>query len=529
MDNTIGLRPCLNLLCWLLSVLLVAGTSLSCRRGTGISAVQHPAEAGPVLLEEPITYCWERPLRPYRGQVQILIDSSGSMTGFQQTVPNVVNWLQHGLSQLKTSTMDVQGFRLCQFSQAIASGGGIGNCTSGQNLPSYRPSANTNIHQAIRSAGEYGLSLIVTDGIAATGGRGASDCAAGVDASCVARSLRDALNVQPLGGERSDWGIWLVPLVANYQGTFYSEEPGSPASFRPEEVLQRLRADVGAQAGAEALVQGARSASDGTLIYQYRGPRALVLIVIARWADVGRAAVQAFWEQAGSKGLQRIEQMKEYASDLACMRPIEVYPGFVNAVQWEALKAPESIKDVRGTIDASLDSRSDPARISVSCPQGGSGEGVFTLTGRTSTSNRSSGCVSVSLLPAVAFRLRAVEGSDAKSLDLIVKGSRSEKSDLTQIRMGLNCESAIGQECGKQSVDAQWAAEMDYGKAADGFAATDDAGAAHKYIRELSTVQPSREPHRIHSLSLMLESFYRELGRDKRSIALSRIQFCYKP
>ncbi|HWW75262.1 MAG TPA: hypothetical protein VNZ44_07700, partial [Pyrinomonadaceae bacterium] len=190
-------------------------------------------EQAPAFMERPVKFCWQPPPAPWSGGVQVLLDSSGSMVGFRRAVPQVVNWLQHGVSQLQTSTLNVSNSRLCQFSEGLgAQGGGFGNCTDvARPLPRFEPAGNTNLHAAIASAKDFGLSFILTDGVAATGGGRAGDCASGVDAACVARSLRGVVSTPGSQPERVNWGVWVLPLAANYEGKFFTEEAVAPASF----------------------------------------------------------------------------------------------------------------------------------------------------------------------------------------------------------------------------------------------------------------------------------------------------------
>ena len=106
--------------------------------------------------------------------------------------------------------------------------------------------------------------------------------------SNVAHALRDAMHATIDDGTTADWGLWLMPLIASYDGVFYTEEP-MPGDFQERKVVEQIRADL----GVEVEVTNPRTGAGGDLIYQYRGPRALLLVVIARWADVGRAELQA--------------------------------------------------------------------------------------------------------------------------------------------------------------------------------------------------------------------------------------------
>src|SRR5215813_9242722 len=82
----------------MLLVTLVFGASCSGRHRTADS--QSPsagslAESAPVSINQPVNYCVNRPIEPRRSNVQMLVDSSGSMIGFQKAVPQFVNWAQH--------------------------------------------------------------------------------------------------------------------------------------------------------------------------------------------------------------------------------------------------------------------------------------------------------------------------------------------------------------------------------------------------------------------------------------------------
>jgi hypothetical protein len=511
---------------WLLvflSWILIVG-SCARRPARNSDDGQHfPSPSETVFMEQPVSFCWQRPLQPKRGSVQILIDSSGSMVGFQPSLPPLVNWVQHSISQLQQTTLAVENSRVCQFSQ----GNGIYNCTNFSQAPiAYRAFGDTNLHEAIRSAKDYGLTFIITDGVAATGSRGVGDCAAGVDAACVARALRDVIHAQSPEGEDIDRGLWIVPLLATYDGTFFTEEPIVPSNFQLADTIQQIRADIGVQ--AQAVVQDPRTGYDGRLIFGYRGPRSMLLIVIARWADVGRAAVQALWERTDYLGVQRIEQMKGFSSGLATFSPIEVYPGFVNSVRWTKLQQSDT-SPTRGTMDVYLETdTTTKSYISMTCPKNGSGEGVYGLSGTTTTADQRSGCVPIRLLPAFSFRFRTVNPEDDSELSQFLKGYELQGTSYTDLKLHLACTMTKPRPCGEKPISVQWMAYMSYKKAADGLAAPEGGHSVQQQIIDMSTAHPSREPHRIFAFSKTLEAFYREVEQDQRSIVLGSIDICHK-
>lgn len=505
---------------FLAAVMVAVLTGQSCQRGARAPSgeAEPSAPAGAVFIGQPLTFCWQKPMRTKPATAQVLIDGSGSMNGFQQPMRPLVEWLNHGVSQLRGSTVEVQKFRLCQFRQ----GQGIADCSELNQTPRpLRAAGNTNLHEAIRSARDYDLTYVLTDGVAATGGRGSGDCASGVDAACVARSIRDVMHA---GGGGSEWGVWLVPLLATFDGTHYTEEQISPEDFDPAETIKLIQSDT----NVEPVIQGAQAGADGRLTFRYRGPRSLILLVFARDAFVGRSAVQALWERAEYSGVRRVEQMQGYTPDLAVLPPVEVYPGFLNPVEWSSLHESDDPSQMRGTMDAALERGPGGATISVSCPKDGSGEGAYRLGGSSPAESRTSGCVPLRLLPAVELKLRPADGGDDAQLGGFISEYRWDAGNYRDLNLRLACGSQTGSQCDRDPLRAQWTAYMNYEMAADALADAAQGFPTHRYLISLSTNTPSREPHRIFALSATLESFFREVSRDQRSVTLGNIGVCQR-
>jgi hypothetical protein len=473
-------------------------------------------------MNKPVNFCWEKPPNLRRGDAQILVDSSGSMTGFSQTIPQIVTWVQHGLSQVQQSSMTMENSRLCQFNQRI----GIADCTpSARQLVQFKAFANTNLHDAIRSAKDYGLTFILTDGIAATSGLGAGDCANGVDAACVARSLKEVVQYPTITGEDLDAGIWVMPLLANYNGAFYTEEKIATADFRPEEAIKQIRSDVDTQ----ALIENPRIDANGRLEFDYRGPRALLLIVIARWSDVGRNAVQALWERSEYMSVQRIDGMNGFTSPIATFSPIELYPGFLNQITWRTLQEPQDPSEVKGTMDAVLKADAKNPAIGITCPQKDTGEAVYRLSGVTADTGRVSGCAPINMLPPFDFRFRTARENEQDTLSQFLTSYQQSDGSYTELRLNLACTMNNPRPCGTNPVTVQWTAFMNYMGAADGLASSDESQTVYQQVKNISTVSPSHEPHRVYAFSTTLENFYREVGKEQRSIVLANLRICHGP
>ena len=211
-----------------LSRVLVLAMALlvSCRRTPPHRTLPNfPPAADPAIPAAGFTFCRDDRGVPVQARVQILLDSSGSMVGMQKLVPQLTNWMQHSLSLLRRSSLEIREGRVCQFSTRFETGGASfpGQCSPSltQPLQGFQAGGDTNLHRAIESAAQYDLTMILTDGVAATGSGGAGDCASGVDAGCVARSLRSVVTSRsPSRREAEDWGFWLIPVVVPYDGKF---------------------------------------------------------------------------------------------------------------------------------------------------------------------------------------------------------------------------------------------------------------------------------------------------------------------
>lgn len=470
-----------------------------------------------VFIEQPVTYCWKKSMQLKKGNVQVLIDSSGSMVGFQQIIPNLIEWTKHSVSQLQQSSLEVENSRVCQFNMGM----GISKCASlSQPVLNFQASSDTNLHEAIRSAKDYGLTFILTDGVAATGSQGAKDCASGVDASCVARSLKEVIHSKLDNGDDVDRGIWVIPLISTYDGIFYTEEQINPNNFDSAETINHIKSDI----DTPCVVQDPKAGNDNRLTFKYRGPRTMLLIIIAHWADVGRSAVQALWERTEYLGIQQIQQLRDYKNGVAAFSPIEVYPGFLNPVKWEKLQETDNPSEIEGTIDASL---TDKSTIEISCPKDGSGKSTYTLGGNA-TPSQVSGCVQIGMLPAFDFKFSPASSENETEMSNFMEHYDWKDSSYDNLNLRLTCSMKSPRFCGSNPLALQWTVLANYGKAADGLAAGGDGSFVQKEISNLSTSHPSNEPHRIFAFSKTLESFYREITQDQRSIILANLSFCHK-
>jgi hypothetical protein len=495
-----------------LSVLLLG---CACRRATSPISREDGDASQIVFRDEPISYCVEKPSSPDAGDVQVLIDGSGSMVGFDHKLPEVIKWSQHAVSAIQNSILTIGQSRICTFREKE----GISGCTGMTGgAPLIKSKGDTNLHEAINSAKDYALTFIVTDGVAATGDKGKGDCATGVDAACVARSLVNAIHSDDSNDDR---GLWIIPLVAPYDGPFFTEESIPPGGFHSEEAIQRVRSDI----AMDASIQNPQTGYAGKLVYNYKGPRSLLLIVLAKKSNVGRAAIQALWERAEYLNINEVAEIRQYKGGIAALTPVELYPGFLNKVRWATLDDPDDPGASEGTLDAKLTKRDEKAAIEINCPNTGPNSATFVLRGSERPS-QVAGCVPLRMMPGFSYDVRPARKEDDDAFHQFISRFRLPKGSYSSVELDILCAGDATRRCGQDPISVQLVALMHYGQAADRLAESTKPDAALAPFINLSTAHPSMEPHKINALSLIAELFYREIANDARSTVLNSFQVC---
>jgi len=502
----------------ILGILLFVCCLISCdgrsQKDTSIPFEPEPTE--PSFIPATVPYCWEKSLGAEDARVQILLDASGSMVGFRKAMPRLSDWLRKGVSQLIGNSIHLSHFRQAQFTQER----GIHNLTHWNQPPApFQPGGNTNLHDAIRESIEYDLSMIVTDGVGATGSGGSRDCPGGVDASCVARALRDAIHAEGSRGGGSERGLWIIPLAAVYDGKFYTEEMLDPAQFGSSKTIDHVESEV----GIEVRVINPSTDNTGRLTFNYRGPRYLLLIILSREADLGRNAVYALMNNATFSGIDTKRNLGDLRSDLLTFMPIEVYPGFLSPVSWQDMRRADNPDMFIGTMDAKL---SGGNTIKMDCLPDERAEGVFELSGKVQSTGGA--CIDLHMLPAFSFEMRPESSAQQEKLAQVLRNVRRADNSYNNINLHLSCpaDSLVLGLCSSPSKE-RWTASMNYAAAAD---CLDDSScqeeSSHGLVRRLSTTRPSLEPHRIYGFEALLEGFLRSVSEDERRLVLAELGFC---
>jgi hypothetical protein len=297
-----------------------------------------------ILSGHSVTVCTGSLPRIQGGRVQVLADASASMGGFAAALPEITGWATQAISRLDGAALRVEEGRVCQFSTRL----GIGACSRLMQPPQeFKAEAFTNLHQAVAAAKDYELTFIITDGVAAVGS-GSGDCAAGVDAACIAHALLDVLKEFRYIEPASEPGIWVVPLVTRFQGRYYTETRGNPLALDPREVSSRVNDEL----GVTPFLGVPQAIRDGTITYDYRGPKVLLVLVIARTAEVGRQAVAALWERMTDFRVRPIGSFADVPNGIGVLHSLELYPGAVESLQWTAISEVDEPRIGIGNVDA---------------------------------------------------------------------------------------------------------------------------------------------------------------------------------
>lgn len=472
-----------------------------------------PPEDAPDILtmSEPVAYCPPLLQSIPHGRVQVLLDSSGSMFGVRSSVVSSLRWLEQGLSRLRDSALVFDELRLAQFD---AGRGIVTSASFPAVMTAYGPGGRTTLHQAIQASRDYDLTFILTDGVAAAG-TASGDCAAGVDAACVARALRDAVHLEQTTAIPPQPGIWLIPLWVHHSGVFSTEEPTATADFDGAASLQKLHDEL----GQNVSISNARSDSEGNLVFDYTGPRGILLIVIARNDDLGRRAVSALRERMAENNVTAITAVRQATGPVSAFPPIELYPGYLPGLEWVSLE--EAQKRIRGTLDVVFNNR---RTIAVECAAGRRNEGEFELTGRWPP--RGGRCVDLYQLPAFEFEFVARNARDDASVkNFITASSHGTEGDREKLIMRLQCGEGEQRPCSGDPVTVTWMAQSRYDYVRDTAAEQRVGGAA--IISAVATTDLITQPHRIYGIESLVSIFFDEVRQDRRRTPLADLELCH--
>jgi hypothetical protein len=464
-------------------------------------------------ITEPVTYCVEKPVDIPHGRIQVLIDASGSMKGVRGPVINYVRWLDHGISRLRDSTIAIDDFRIAGFERGH---GFVVAPNITEFAKTYQPQAATTLHEAIRASKEWDLTFIITDGVAAAGA-GSGDCAAGVDAACVARALRDAVYVERTSAVAPQPpGIWIIPLWTRHAGVFFSERPVSVTEFDREASLESIHQEL----EQDVSITQPRSDREGNLMFDYTGPRSLMMIVIAHSADLGRAAIVALRERMVENNVTAVDSTRSNQAALGAFPALELYPGYLPRVEWISLAENDNVVP-KGTMDVDF---IDHKRIALACQTQSINEASYILTSKWKRPGTR--CAAIQQLPA--FELGFLGGGKQEESDLgsfIADLGRERKADGDQFTLTLVCGQQPERSCASNPVRAQWVARARYDQTGNG---SSEAGTQQTIVGALSTTDLTKQPHRLYGFESLISYFFDEVAKDQRQIVMADLEVCHR-
>jgi hypothetical protein len=493
----------------LIVIILIVSSALG--PSTAVVSTAPPPEpsADIITLAEPVPYCPGPVADIAPARVQVLLDSSGSMLGVRPSVLGILRWLDQSVSRVRDSAINITELRLAQFD----AGRGILSSRNFSGLAAdYRPSGRTTLHEAVAASHDYDLTFIITDGVAAAGS-GSGSCAGGVDAACVARALRDAMHLEQTSTVAPQPGLWIVPLWVRHAGIFFTEKPVAVADFDNTASLQKVFGEV----SQHVSISNARSDSEGDLMFDYTGPRGILLIVIAHSDDLGRRVISALHERMQENGIAAISSVREATGPLSAFPAMELYPGYLPPMEWTRFSE-SAEKQMSGTLDAALNGRT----ISVDCGPG-QNEGYFSLEARRVRG--ASRCVDILQVPAFEFDFIAPTPADQAAVTSFIALSKhamsgeNETFDLT-----LRCGSGPQRPCATNPLTVTWTAQSRY----DGSHQTSGTpSGADALINSIATSDPVTQPHRIFGLDSLVSTFFDEVRQDRRRIPLAALDLCH--
>ncbi|HEV7428331.1 MAG TPA: hypothetical protein VGQ46_18395 [Thermoanaerobaculia bacterium] len=453
----------------------------------------------------PVRYCIVPRIQQAETRIQVLVDGSGSMDGIRDPVLRYVRWIEQGISRSRGAAGNGP-VRIAQFDRRR----GIESSADFAAFDrEYKATGETTLHAAIASSADWDVTYILTDGVDAAGS-GNGECAAGVDAACVARAFEQAL-LHPHGPSAGELpGLWVLPLRTTHDGIYYTERPVAPSRFDSNQLKQELLALYPPPStGSTTRIDVREPAVDkaGNLKYSYYGPRSLLLIVIARSDEIGRATVASLVEVAAQNGVTFSDVGSSPVPDgLEAFRPIEVYPGWVPPVDWSALIASDATRP-SGTIDVSLN---DHASLVVDCPPQKHGEADYLLSADAKAP--SSRCVDLYQLPQFEYQLVTREGDQSAISKTVPVFSRESTASGDRLTLHVACDNGGDRPCASNPIHASYVAARRFDL---GFATAQTAvGAAHQ-IESLSTDDPVRQPHRIYGFRQLMSFFYDDVASQK--------------
>lgn len=452
-----------------------------------------------------VLYDHQRPEKRPVLAVQVLVDTSASMKGFKKNLPALLHGIDEGLSYSKGLYFDIQSKRTCFFDQKRV----ISGCQPKvDGVPIPDSSGYTNLDKAVKSAGDYGLSVIFTDGVPSGLSTGKDCVGSGVDAACVSEALSSVLRGAPGTDASRLRGAWIVPIITPYEGTYFAEQPIDPEDFIRADGGNAAEARIREDLGVNARIDNPRKGNDGTLLFDYQGPRILLALVIGEVAP-SRAFLQEFMNHTNFSLLSTLKDAKSYKGGTAILPPVEIFPSTVPPEEYQYC---QQTKDQRGRIEGDL----------VNCVVNSANDFHLICLPRPSSAH---------------LQLTAKEPHRPLLLDLLAPASLSVSghgavqkilqagagNSLSKLTLQIACNGRQPIRCSSAEARSELISTDDVQAAINELSSP--SSLVGGYVQKLATTQPSVEPHKVYGLADLLENFYRRNLPESRAV-FATLQFC---
>jgi len=429
------------------------------------------------------------------------------MAGFKKVLPSLLHAVDEGLSYSEGLYLTVEAKRTCFFSQPL----GIFGCQSKiDGVPIGNAGGYTNLDRAIKEASGQDLTIVFTDGVPSGQSSGRDCVGSGVDAACVAEALSGVVRAAPGSTPDQLRGVWIVPIVTAYEGVYFAEQPILPSDFNRAIAESNVRDAV----GVNARIDKPQTAADGTLLFEYAGPRFLLALVVGD-ADVSRAFLQEFFSRAVFSSIATLDDSKQYRDKggTAILPALEVFPSAVPLMEYRRCQQ---------STDASGRLIGDP----INCRNVGPNR--FTLECRPKPSKapllvspaEPSRPLHLRLLAPAKFSYSGRGPVDSIKLDT---GRETSPIATLKLQAEASCNSNQPVRCGSIESRVELHSTADVEAAASELASASSVSGRH--LQQLSTNRPALEPHKVYGLADLLENFYRRKLTTPSS-SFATLEFC---
>jgi hypothetical protein len=325
-------------------------------------------------------------------------------------------------------------------------------------------------------------------------------------------------------------GLWVVPLVGLYDGRLDLEGQTVPPGTTPEAVAANVKQTFSSITLEQTVVALGHAPT-------YRGPRIVLLVVLAKDASLGRSFIRHLMERSALSQVQRIgTTTAQYRSGVGVMLPIEVLPGQVPRVTAVSAAQDKQTDSSFGPIETTSTSRAGGVDIHVTCTDSQPAWSRVALTfHRSAPASTSDVCSDMISLPSVALAVDAEKSwkGEQGSLRRLIGGVQvasegvDARASVLRGEMLLLCPDSPppGPDC-NAPVPLVLSAVIDYRQASQALDLPVGSAPSPDYLTTLSTDVVATEPHKVLGLKSLLRGLLRRFSDRAASVSLASMTVC---